>query len=353
MIFKSKFPGPFNVVNSFYLPTKILLAFIVFSAVSLAWAGEITLNNGESLRGDIDSVRRDSVQWQTESIGIITIPKDQIANIQSDSKMKVYGVDESCFWQGINAGDVLLTCGDEKVVYRSFKSLNNVVRETTQRVDGVQFNGNILGVGTSSSGNKSEENWLLDIDTTVRHSDYRHISGAKYETESVEGNGQEEEYELAYALDWFFSRRTYLFVSTTAGRDETREFDARYTFGTGLGYQFWDNTKSALSIQTGGEYVRQEPIDPVLEEEEYESWQVSSNYRYAFFRDIRFYLKASATYSLQDGDDWYGDAETGLSMPLIMGVTADVKYEFDYDNTPIDGLRKADSAFRVGFGYAW
>lgn len=353
MIFKSKYYSPSSVANHFRLSIKVLFTFVLISAGSSSRAGEITLSNGETIRGDIDAVRRETVHWATESIGILIIKKDAIANIRTDSKMKVYGVNESCFWQGINAGDVMLTCGDEKIVYRSFKSLNNVVRETVQRVEGYQFTGSILGVGTSSSGNKNEENWLLDVDTVVRHSDYRHLTGAMYETESIEGDREAEEYELSYALDWFFSRRTYLFVSSTAGRDETREFDSRYTFGTGLGYQFWDNTKSAFSIQTGGEYVRQEPIDPLLDKEEYESWQVSTSYRYAFFRDIKFYLKASATHSLQDGDDWYGDAEAGLGMPLVMGVTADVKYEFDYDNTPLDALRKADSAFRIGFGYSW
>lgn len=349
------------IVNSKYSSvrtrhSKIVTSFLLLGSVlasAICWSGEITLTNGETLRGDIDAVKRDNVLWATESIGIITIHKDVVSNIVSDSKMKVYGVDKSCFWQGINAGDVMLICGDDQIIYRAFKSLNNVVRETSQHVNGVQYNGSILGVGTSSSGNKNEENWLLDVDTVVRHSDYRHISGVKYETESVEDNREEEEYELAYALDWFFSRRTYLFVKSTAGRDETREFDARYTFGTGLGYQFWDNTKSAFSVQTGGEYIRQEPIDTLLEKEEYESWQVSTSYRYNFLRDIKFYFKGSATHSLQDGEDWYGDLEAGLSMPLIMGVTADVKYEYDYDNTPIDSLRKADSAFRIGFGYSW
>lgn len=329
-----------------------LLAMMVL-VPSKVLAGELLLLNHDVLTGELFAVEATHVIWASAAIGSVSVPKEAIAGIYSSVPLKVYGVDEPCYWRTMEGRDVVMECGESLIIRRALRSLQNVVLYQSYRVAGYQWNGTVRGVGTASSGNKNQKNWLLDVAMVLRHQEYRHLMGGKYESESLDDGMLAEEYELTYGLDLFFSRRTFWFVDSSAARDETRDIEARYTAGSGIGYQFWDTNKSALSIQTGGEYVEEKISDDQVPADKYVSWRLSSSYRYLLPRSMAFYAKADFLQSVSDSDDWAADAEAGMSMPVAMGISTDIKVEFDYDNTPAEAFAKQDTALRVGFGYQW
>jgi len=333
------------------LVVRVLVVWCWFC--SWASAGEVELHNNDSLKGELFAIHADHILWSTEVIGQIIIPKGSIKAIYSSVPLKVPGVQQACYWLSIENLDALIQCGEQPTMRITFASLHDVVLLDGYANLAHHYEGKLNAVGTSSEGNRSRRDWLVDIDVLVRHFEYRHKVGLKYAAEAVEQDPLKEEYEATYALDWFFSSRTFWFADSSARRDERRDINVRYNVGSGIGYQFWDASKSALSLQTGSEYVYQELDNEAIDPDGFFSWRLAASYRYMFPRGIQFYLNADYLQSMDSGEEWEADLEAGLDLPIAMGITANAKYEYDFDNTPSDGLDKADAVLRFGLGYRW
>lgn len=342
---------------------SICFSIICLALYSRAFSGEIVLSNGDTLTGELFEINETSVVWSSTILGQVSIPKNNVKELYSSVPLKRMGVDGACYWIGQEYRDVVLQCGGEGRTKIALASLSDITLLDGYEVNGHRFKGKLVAVGTKSEGNRNRQDWLVDVDAELRHFDYRHTVGLKYDSEAIDDDPLREEYEAKYALDWFFSPQTFWFADSEVRKDETRDIQIRYSVGSGIGYQFWDTAKTALSIETGFEYVNEELDSPSPDDDsaddtppsddEYVSWRLASSYRYLFPRSIAFFVRSDYLQSLNSGDEWELKSESGFSLPIALGISAEVVYEYDFDNTPSEGLEKEDSMFRFGVGYEW
>lgn len=327
--------------------------FFLIMLAAVVDAGELIFHNEDVLKGEVVSIHPSHIVWISDAIGQVNVPKNSILEMSTSRPLKRVGVNEVCYWVQLDGLDALLQCEGDEVERITFASLKEVVVYEGYASIAHTYEGRLTGVGTESNGNKNSQDWLLDIDIALRHYEYRHTAGLKYEAEALDEERLQEEFEGTYTLAWFFSRRIFLSTAVSARTDDARDIDARYSLGSGLGYQLFDTTKSAFSVESGVEYIYERSEDQTLPTETFLSWRTATKYRYLFPRSTAFYFNANYLHSADDTSDWEVETEAGMSLPVVMGITADLRYEYDYDNTPQDDLSSADSTLRLGFGYKW
>lgn len=332
---------------------KICFIILLVSSFSKAQSGELILHNQDTLKGELFAINQNDIIWISDLIGRVTIAKQHIKSIFSAVPLKMLGEKTPCYWQGLEHTDALIQCTGGRQQRITFDSLQDVLLLEGYAQLAHDYQGKLVGVGSKANGNRTRQDWLVDVDVSLRHYDYRHIVGLKYEAEAVDEGELREEYEATYSLDWFFSQRTFLFAESSAGKDETRDIEERYSLGSGVGYQFWDTGQTALSLRTSLEYVEEQLEEVTDRPSDFFSWRLATNYRYLLPGNIAFFLNADYLQSIRVGDEWEVDAETGVSLPIAGGITADVKYDYDFDNVAAEGLVQEDTTLRFGVGYQW
>lgn len=319
------------------------------------WAGQLTLVNGDTIKGEISSINETQVIWQSDMLGELRITKTNVKNMKSSMALKLRGEREPCYWADLEDDLAQFACDDGSLTDIPFLAIEEIVRFEGYRDTLHQYAGKLTIVGSQATGNKQQQDWVIDTDVTMRHADFRHEVGLKYEQESVSLGPLLHEAEAQYSLDWFFKPQWFWFADLSALMDETKNIEQKATLGSGVGYQFWERQRSALSIELGAQYADEKFDASIVEQDTRQtgSWRISTNYRYQFPLSIALYHKNKFLQSLDNGQQWEIDSETGLRMPIGKSVSADIKYEYDYDNLPPEGTVKEDSMLRFGLGYAW
>lgn len=338
----------------------INLRWIVLLAVfcaSVSYAGEIVLQSGDSLQGEIESISVDKLIWQSPVLGKLTIPKDSIVKITSAIPLKMRAREGACYWVDLVAGEVTLDCDEDGEITVPLVSIKETVRYKGFRKTMHHYKGSLVATGNRDSGRRQKQDWNIDVNVFLRHTDFRHNLWLKSRAESESEKELKFRFELTYQFDWFFSPKTFLSAKTAALRDELRFIDSRYSVSTGLGYQFWENRRSKLSIETGPQYLEETTFENDNEQltttEAYGTWRFASDFSIKLPRNMRLYTKLEHLRSVEVNDDWEVDTSSGLSVPIVSGITADVSFKYNYDNTPPEGVSARDSRLKFGLGYRW
>lgn len=334
-----------------------LRCWLILAAVGAfsAYAGELLLVNGDKVHGEISSIDSSHVVWQADLLGELRIPKANVKGMSSSMALKLRGERKPCYWADLEDDLAQFACDDGSLTDIPFLAIEEIVRFEGYRDTLHQYAGKLAVMGSQASGNKQQQDWVIDADVTMRVADFRHEVGLKYEQESVNKGPLLHEAEAVYSLDWFFKPQWFWFADASSLKDESKNIDMKNTFGSGLGYQFWERQRSALSLELGAQYAQERFDESIITESERQtgSWRISANYRYQFPFSIAFIHKNKFLQSLDNGNQWEIDSETGVRMPIGKSISADMKFEYDYDNLPPEGTVKEDTMLRFGLGYAW
>ncbi len=337
--------------------STLLLALALIAVPTVA--GEVRLTNGDRLAGELVSISEENILWKSATVGTIKISKGNIQAITSSSPLKLRGRDEPCHWQELRGTQVIFSCANGDLDFEPLYSLKQVVPYVTLVDEFYQVDGKVAIGGNRFSGNVSQENWLLDSRIEVRYSDVRHTFELGYESRSFGDNPLDEIYEGSYFFDWFFHPRGYWQNELSTLRDETRTILNRSAYGSGLGYEFWRTPVSLLSVELGVRYERTEfeQLAPVNPEREYVTetalWRSGFTFTYKLPLEIAFRHQTQYFQPADASREWRVESDTGFSVPLGFGISANISYEYDYDNVPLEPNVEADSVLRFGLDYSW
>jgi len=334
---------------------NLLLAIFLSSVSAALSAGELMLNNGDQLGGELIRLEGSTLHWRSDSFGDLKIDVSKVKAFDTPSLVKISGHDGPCaIW--FNQGQQLrYSCADNstKNIQVSTVELIEPYDEFSQR--GLELSGNVGFSGVMSRGNKEEDDWDLDVLTQLRHDDYRHSIGLIYDnTNKLAQAENTEDYKLYYQLDWFFREQWFLYGDINTSMLESKNIEARHGLGVGFGYQLWQRQDASLSFESGFSYIDERQNNQASNDSsERVNWQWSIDFKYQLPFETDLYHKHQLNYSLQQGDDWELVTETGLHFPLGFGLSSDLKFKYDYDNLPAAGAKRKDSSVSVGLGYQW
>ncbi len=351
---------------------KTLIAVLSYLWGALAWAGQISLTSGDTLAGELAGIEGDVVLWRSSALGELKIQKSTIKQVKSDAELKLRGKSVPCVWLAITEDERLIfRCADKTQPSFPFLSVKHVVRFENHEQANFDFTGQIRASGWRQSGNTNGKYWEMASRVSLRHSDIRHVFSIQSDGQQTEvvDNGVPVAITFnrhlmgVYNLDWFFLPRWYWSNKISGERDDNRNIQEEYALASGVGHQFWETQKTALSLDVGMEhsstYLRNNPLEE--EPERYNSVRLGSVYRFEFPNGLKIQHTNEMTRSIKgaesgNSDRWKVKFDTGLAFPIGFGISASLNVKWDYINYAKDldpNASREDTTVRVGVNYAW
>jgi hypothetical protein len=340
---------------------KFFWLFLIFLVTSLnAHAGYLELTNGDRAEGEFVRIEGDSVVWKSENFGELLIKKNKVKNIITSKPFKISGNDIPCILEGMENENLVYYCGLRAHMTRTPLLSVKVMTPYEDFVEGgFIHHGRINLWGAYSRGNEVRDEWNVQTEFTLRRSEFRHTLGGEYSRASWWYSEPPEKWNLSYGLDWFFRERWFWSNNVALGVEEARGIESYYTLGSGAGYQFWENSKSALALRSGIAYFNESYLDSIStdpafdQNDNYTAWRLATDFRYTLPLGVSFFHNNELIQSFEDGDNFYLKTSTGLSAMILRKVYSELKVDYNIDNQPQPGKQEKDTRMSVGVSYKW
>ncbi|HSX86081.1 MAG TPA: DUF481 domain-containing protein [Cellvibrio sp.] len=336
----------------------LFLTLIVTSVQTQA--GYLELTNGDRAEGEFVRLEGDSVIWKSANFGELNIKKNKIKNIVTSKPFKISGNDIPCMLENMEGENLVYYCGLRSRMVRTPLLSVNVMTPYETFVEGEYIHhGRINLWGAYSRGNEVRNEWNIQTELSLRRSEFRHRLGGEYARASWWYSEPPEKWNVSYGLDWFFRERWFWSNNIAVGVEESRGIENYHTLGSGVGYQFWENSKSALSLSSGVAYYNEVytdsfVIDPNYEiDDNYTAWRVATDFRYTLPLGVSFFHNNELIQSFEDSSNFYLKSTTGLSAMILSKVYSELKVDYNVDNQPQPGKQEKDTRMSVGVSYKW
>ena len=305
---------------------QIILFLLLCSASDLTHADQLLLVNGDRLSGTEINRDQNNLQWASDNFGQLTISLAQVASI-TPTEIPTEHQDN----------------GSQQQREQTAPQPHN-------------YHGELSLTAAYSSGNRDREDW--DLESTVQwysgeadKGDMRHRTHINYETHSLDNTDAKESYEINHDMHWFISDSWYWANGASWGGDQNRSVDRRYSVGSSLGHQLWEDKNHALSLETGIYWVSEDFQNQPPSEKA--TWRWAVNYRKVLFNDLQLDHSHEVLTSLKDGNDLEARAAFSLKAPLIASVYTEIKLELIYDHQPAQDAKRLDNQLTLGVNYNW
>ncbi len=325
-----------------------------------AQAGYVELYNGDRLEGDFVRLDGERLVWASTHFGEVRIPRQNIKDISTTMPMKISGSATPCLIDGMKQEYLFYTCGGDPDQRSVPLAALDVMLPYESHVEGeYTFKGRFSLSGFVARGNERREDIKMRTQMDYRRSEFRHAAILEYASYSTNNNPADDVWMTRYTLDWFFRERWFWTNDISVGGDESRAVEDYYSFGSGTGYQFWENSKTALSLTAGLTYLHERYEIPEEPAEDFErvnerlGSRLGTNFRYELPLGISFHHKNEWIRSLDESSDWRLTSSTGFSTMIVGALRSELKVDYNVNNQPQPGKRREDTRMSVGISYDW
>lgn len=348
-------------VRATVFPVKQFLVFLsLVLCVGSVEAGVIVLANGDRLDGQLVRLDGEQLVWKTTYFGEQSIKRANIKSIATDQKLKINGSTQACHLTGLENDLLSYSCGDDPQPLRiPFLTLKVMQPFEDYKKDTLIHHGKINLWGAYSRGNEVRDEWNLQGEADLRLGEFRHVVGGEYARSSWFYSTPQTRWNARYSLDWFLRERWFWYNNTVIGADPRRGLDEYVLLGSGVGYQFWENKKTALSLKTGVAYLNEKYLPPnnntqdFIHGDEFYAIRLGMDFRYTFPLGVSFFHNNELIHSLENTSDWRLKTASGISSMILNKVFAEFKFDYLLDNEPQPGREGEDKRLSLGVSYKW
>jgi hypothetical protein len=231
---------------------------------SLIWADQITFKNGDRITGAIVKKDKNNLTVKGALTGLITVPWDQIASIQSDAKLNIVLKDKTV--QSILAtgdGKVELKDQSQSVAFADVVAIRNGDEEATYEKMlhpglGQLWSGSATVGLAGTSGNSDTSTFTTAVSAArATNSDKTSVYFNAVKA-SATANGTSSDTAEAVRGGWAYSRnftpRAFATVNNDYEYDKFQDLNLRFSAGGGLGYSVWKQTRGRFDLVGGFAY---------------------------------------------------------------------------------------------------
>jgi len=246
-----------RLILPFVCPWR-LAALVLALAGAPAGADTVWLDNGDRLTGTIKSLDGGKLLIHTEYGGDVRIAFDRVKTLQSDTPLVIR--DESLAHDyrarlaGGQPGTVVLD-GVERGPDGAQPVRADVPLASVERIvrphpflNETAVSGRVDLAATRKNASTQTQDYSMALDTTVRHALWRHRFTGSYLRSKDDHSVSNHNYGLDYTLDRFLTEKAFWQVRAMHRRDWVEDLDRQTAYGTGPGYQFWDDELGAFSL---------------------------------------------------------------------------------------------------------
>lgn len=314
----------------------------------------VQLTSGEWLRGELIAMYDRSLEFDSEEFDRQTLDWEDVRLIRTANIVQVAFIDGTVAVGELRLdGDAVLVIGDDEHASTRTEILS-ITPGVQSRLD--QWSADIGAGFNTRSGNTSQTE--ANAQVSVKRRRPRDRLGLDYLGNLSETDGVTTADNQRASLSWDLFTSARFFVTPVAGeyyRDPFQNVSARWTLGSGVGYQLVDTAKVEWDVAVGLGYQRttfEEVAAGEAEAEETPAFFASTRYDNEvrswldIFFDFQFFLvnAASGSYTHQL---W-----TGLEFDLVGDLDLEISWVWDRIQDPqpgADGVLPQQDDYRTIF----
>lgn len=224
------------------------LILIIFSLDSLA--DTVWMKNGDRLTGNVTLLNNSKLIIATDYAGEVTISWDKVSTLETqtplivklsqDKEQKVKTIKPA------KEGKLKLINGTNHQEI----ALNDIqqIIKPKPLVEDLIWSGKIAISLDNKRSDKDTNDFDVDFQTKLLHSNWRHTLTGEFNRKSTDGHVSTNNYQLDYTLDHFITKQWFWQTNGNFKLDHIEDLRKQYTLGTGPGYQFWDDSLGSFSL---------------------------------------------------------------------------------------------------------
>lgn len=329
---------------------RILLFSVLTSLAPSLLADTVWLDNGDRLSGEIRLLDGGKLALNTGYAGQVLIDWKDIDTLSSDKPLIVrrQGLDGEHSKRLAAAGKGMVRLINATGETVPLASITRLVPPRPLLRDPV-WEGNLDAKLDMERNEDETDEWKLKGNTRIEHGRWRHLLTGELEHETKNGSKVEDNWQLEYDLDRFFSRHWFWRTGIEQQDDPFEFFTRQRIVGTGPGYRFWDDELGRFDLigRFNRVSLESQPADLDFNTVSLE-WDYK---RLLWGTRLEFYSTAELQVPEIEQVDYVLDSEFGLRYRLNSWVRLSLLYELDQ----VRGLGRSDSArhYLIGVGIGW
>jgi len=331
------------MLQRFLLSTVLLLAWP-------AWADTVWLSNGDRLSGEILLLDGGKLALKTPYAGRVLIDWKDIGTLSSDKPLMLRrsGLDSesSQQLQADGPGQVTVVgAGRETVALASISRLVPLRPVLKDRL----WEGNLDAKLDLERNQDSTDEFKIKGDTRLEHGRWRHVLKGQLEHETENSEESEDNWELEYDLDRFFTDHWFWRTGYEQEEDQFEDIQRQRILGSGPGYRFWDDELGRFDLVGQVNRVR---LDSAVGDFDFDTWSLEWDYKRKLWGTrLEFYSTAELQVPQIDEIDYVLDSEFGLRYRLNDWARLSLLYELDQVRALGDSY--SEQRYLIGLGVGW
>ncbi|WP_321552843.1 DUF481 domain-containing protein [Denitrificimonas halotolerans] len=329
---------------------SIFVLSLLFSHCS--YADTVWLKNGDRLSGRIVLLSGGTLLLETDYAGTITLNIEKVATLKSEQQLLVqldtFNTEKSKALRPAPEGSVTLVNGGEPktLVLTDIKQL----MAPRPIIEDLRWKGNINLSADYKRKESSSDDYNLNVSSELRHGLWRHDLDTEYDYETKNGAKKTESFEASYALDRFITERWFWKNKAKYLNDHIEELRRQYVYGTGPGFQFWDNELGALALSSLVNHNKFKFNSG--EQQSFNSGILSWNYnRYFSGKVFELYSKGEFGAPFIGDINYIMDGEAGLRFKVNSWAALTLKAELNKVSSKYGDVN--DRRYTIGVGVGW
>ncbi|MCK9465561.1 MAG: DUF481 domain-containing protein [Thiopseudomonas sp.] len=335
---------------------QALIRLIVSTTLIFAghtWADSLLLKNGDRLTGKVILIDAGKLLLKTTYAGTISIDTRKIASIETTKQLHIK---EQRFSEPVNArlqpaeqGKAIISHSHDHSVAIAdiYQALPVTESKLTQDL---LWTGSMHLSADFKRKESSSDSYDIDAKTKLRHGHWRHNAELEYDYETKDDSKKTDQLMASYALDRFFSERWFWQGKYKFNHDQLEDLTKQHTYGTGPGFQFWDNELGSLSLAGLINHSIFQYKDG--HKERFNSSTLSWDYqRFFLTRTLEFFNKGELAVPFTNEVDYVLDAETGLRYKLNSWASLSLKAEWEKIRSKYGDVN--NRRYLMGVGVTW
>ncbi len=333
-----------------------LLVVAAVTAAATASADLLVFKSGARLVGKVDRIEGGEIKFTSDDVGAVSVKQDKVASITTEKNNTILYADKT--------KEEAVVCMTNGQYTASGKALD-MAKVKAVNPEPEAWHGSVNLSASAARGNTVSENVSLLADLKRRwESDRLTADGGYYfaqnGTDHDNKTKTEDRIDLGAQWDHFWVGKLYSYLNGRYERDGINDLQYRYRLGTGLGYQWLENSvfestgKWSFNQEVGGTYIKEKY------EHQKDDDRLAFRYAHHLSWAPRWVDKLAFTHNfeyLPDVDDWTDnyliDTDAGFTYALIGAWQLMGRVEWDYNSNPGPSTKSSDFRYMLGLGYKW
>lgn len=333
-----------------------LLPFCLLAAHGLAaatvHAGEVRLDNGDRISGEIVTLADGVLAVATEYAGEVEIGWSHVVGLTSDVPLILVFADGTRVRGTVGTVDGVLRVAPVDREGALTAAASEVVALNPPEVPAVRLKGNLAASVAASSGNTDSDRGYLEGRFVARTERNRFTLSAAAEEARESGRLTASRTTGGLGYDHFVSERWFWSATAALTADDLQDIALRSAVALSVGYQAFEGERLNLAIETGMSYVHED--FETAEDASYPAgrWALDLDRSLLGERIVLFH-RHELLVSLEDSDDLLAVTRTGVRFSLVAGLAAALQLNWDHDESPSPGREQDDTTWLLTLGYQW